>query len=69
MFYLRIGSHSPIQAIDSKINLPRWKITHPDFVLVIVHVRKQPMRVQLITAFGRPKPTWPPKESFWENVI
>ena len=38
VFSLRIGSHFPIWANDSKINLPRWKITCPDFVIALVHV-------------------------------
>ena len=38
VFSLRIGSHSPIWASDSKVNLPGWKISQPDFVTALVCV-------------------------------
>ena len=38
VFHTRIGGHSPAWASDAKINLPRWKFTHPDEQIAFINI-------------------------------
>ena len=38
VFHIRIGGHSPVRVSDAKINLPGWKLTHPDEQIAFIDI-------------------------------